>query len=51
MDFVPDAAPSTSFDPSTIDSFFQSVSFAGAVENAANDWTTGWVKNPDGTIR
>ncbi len=51
MNFVPDAAPASSFDPSTIDPFFQSVSWAGAVENAANDWTIGWVKNPDGTIR
>lgn len=51
IDFVPDAAPASSFDPSTIDPFFESVNWAGAIENAANDWTIGWVKNPDGTIR
>ncbi|RPD93378.1 hypothetical protein EGM88_12815 [Aureibaculum marinum] len=52
-DFIPDATVTAkeSFDPSTIDSFFTSVTFVGAVENEANDWTKGWVKNPDGSIR
>ncbi len=51
IDFVPDAAPTSSFDPSTLGTFFQAATFAGAVENASNDWTTGWVKDPDGTVR
>lgn len=51
VDFVPDAAPSSSFDPSSLGNFFQAAAFIGAVENAGNDWTAGWVKNPDGTIR
>jgi len=51
VDFVPDAAPASSFDPTTLGGFFQAGTFAGAIEDAANDWTVGWVKNPDGTIR
>lgn len=51
LDFVPDSAPSSTFDPTTLGSFFRAASYAGAVENAANDWTTGWVKNPDGSLR
>lgn len=52
-DFIPDTmiTAKESFDPSTIDTFFTSVTFVGAVENESNDWTKGWVKNPDGTIR
>lgn len=52
-DFIPDATVTAkeNHDPSTVDAFFTSVTFVGAVENAENDWTTGWVKNPDGTIR
>jgi len=51
IDFVPDDAPTSTFDPSTLGSFFEAATFAGAVQNAANDWTVGWVKNPDGTVR
>lgn len=40
-----------SFDPSTVDSWFTSVNYVGAVEDEADDWTLGWVKNPDGSIR
>ncbi|MCG8389602.1 MAG: hypothetical protein MJA30_28880 [Cytophagales bacterium] len=52
-DFIPAATVTAkeSFDPSTIDSFFSSVTYVGAIENESGDWTTGWVKNPDGTIR
>ncbi len=52
-DFIPDATVTAkeNHDPSTVDAFFTSVTFVGAVENAENDWTVGWVKNPDGTIR
>ncbi len=52
-DFIPDATPTAkdNHDPSTIDAFFTSVTYVGAVENEAGDWTVGWVKNPDGTIR
>ncbi len=52
-DFIPEATVTAknSFDPNMVDAFFTSVTFVGAVENEANDWTTGWVKNPDGSIR
>lgn len=50
-DFVPDAEQSSTFDPSTLDAFFTDAPFVGAVRNDANDWTKGWVKNPDGSVR
>lgn len=52
-DFIPDSPITTkgSFDPTSIDSWFTSTTFVGAIENEANDWTKGWVKNPDGSIR
>ena len=48
---APSSTETSGFDPSSIDSFFDAAAFKGAIENAANDWTVGWVKNPDGTIR
>ncbi len=48
---LPTSTETSGFDPSSIDSFFDAASFKGAIENEANDWTVGWVKNPDGTIR
>ncbi len=52
-DFIPDATVTAkeNHDPSTVDTFFTSVTYVGAIENEAGDWTVGWVKNPDGTIR
>lgn len=52
-DFIPDNAIATkeAFDPISIDAWFTSVNYVGAIENEAGDWTTGWVKNTDGTIR
>ncbi|HMR18244.1 MAG TPA: hypothetical protein PKA53_02995 [Sphingobacterium sp.] len=50
-DFVPDAEQTSTFNPSTINSFFASAPYVGAVRNANEDWTKGWVKNPDGSIR
>jgi hypothetical protein len=51
-DYVPDAAP-TGINANTLDAFFTSVDFIGAIQNAANDWTSNgdWCKNADGTIR
>jgi len=48
---VPDSEATSSFNPSSIDAFFDAATFKGAIQNAANDWTVGWVKNPDGSIR
>lgn len=48
--FVPSAAQASAFNPSSL-SGFAAAPFVGAVQNAANDWTRGWVKNPDGTVR
>ncbi|MBP2831449.1 hypothetical protein J8281_04540 [Aquimarina sp. U1-2] len=39
-----------STDPSLIDSFFESANYVGAVQEG-NDWTVGWTRNIDGTIR
>ncbi len=52
-DFIPDATVTAkeNHDPNTVDAFFTSVTYVGAIENEAGDWTVGWVKNPDGTIR
>ncbi len=50
-DFVPDATQSSAFNPSTLNSFFSSANYVGAVKDTSDDWTKGWVKNPDGTIR
>lgn len=50
-DFVPDGEQSSIFNPSTLGSFFTDAPFVGAVRNDAEDWTKGWVKNPDGSIR
>ncbi|WP_304518259.1 hypothetical protein [Cecembia rubra] len=48
--FVPSEAQSSAFNPSNL-SGFSAAPYVGAVQNAANDWTRGWVKNPDGSIR
>ncbi|HMR85501.1 MAG TPA: hypothetical protein PKE30_20290 [Niabella sp.] len=50
-DFVPDAETTSAFNPTTLNSFFTAAPFVGAVKNDAEDWTKGWVKNADGTIR
>ncbi len=46
--------PAEDFDPSSLGSFFTSAPYIGAVESAANDWTTegdSWFKNLDGSFR
>lgn len=50
-DFVPDAEQTSAFNATSLGSFFSSAAFVGAVRNAENDWTRGWVKNSDGTVR
>lgn len=50
-DFVPDAEQTSEFDPSTINAFFSTALYVGAVNNEAGDWTKGWTKNPDGSAR
>jgi hypothetical protein len=50
-DFVPDARTGSDFDPSTLGNFFAPANFKGAIESPDNDWTLGWVKNPDGSVR
>lgn len=50
-DFVPAATQTSAFNPTTLGSFFSSAAFVGAIQNAENDWTRGWVKNSDGSIR
>lgn len=49
--FVPSAEQASTFNPNSLGAFFESAPFVGAVKNAAGDWTKGWVKNPDGTVR
>ncbi len=44
----------SAFDPSSLGSFFTSAPYIGAIESAANDWTTegdSWFKNLDGSFR
>ncbi len=48
-DYVPDAAETVSFDPSTLDPFFDAANYAGAV--GSMDWTLGWTRNGDGSLR
>ncbi|KEO75600.1 hypothetical protein [Anditalea andensis] len=48
---IPSAVQSSAFDPSSIGGFFTSAPYVGAIRDAGNDWTKGWVKNPDGSIR
>ncbi|RNC63688.1 hypothetical protein D7D25_15210 [Proteiniphilum sp. X52] len=50
-DFVPDAEQASEFNPTSLGSFFAAAPFVGAVKNSNEDWTKGWVKNPDGSIR
>ena len=49
--FVPSAEKTSAFNPNSLGSFFESAAFVGAVKDASVDWTKGWVKNPDGTLR
>lgn len=50
--FVPSAAQESEFDPSSISgSGFSPAAFVGAVENSSGDWTRGWVRGFDGSIR
>ena len=50
-DFVPDAETPGEFNPSSVHAFFSAAAYAGAVNGSNGDWTKGWVKNPDGSIR
>jgi hypothetical protein len=52
-DFIPNAETVSAFNPTTLGSFFVSAPYAGAIKDASatSDWTKGWTKNPDGTIR
>lgn len=52
-DFVPDAEQTAkeSFDPSSVNAAFVSNNFVGAIQDANNDWTLGWTKNADGSLR
>ncbi len=49
--FIPAARKDSAFNPTSLGSFFQNGNFVGAISDASNDWTRGWVKNPDGSIR
>jgi hypothetical protein len=50
-DYVPDAETASPFNPTTLDAFFQAAPFVGAVRNTAEDWTRGWTRNVNNTIR
>lgn len=50
-DFIPNAEKTSTFNPKSLDTFFSEAPFVGAIKNETDDWTKGWVKNPDGTIR
>ena len=44
---------SEALEPAALDPWFEAATFAGAVENEANDWTADgeWCKNQEGTVR
>lgn len=50
-DFVPDAEQASTFNPNSLGAAFTGAAYVGAVSNSSNDWTRGWVKNSDGSIR
>lgn len=50
-DYLPDSEQISAFDPSGLGAFFAPASYVGAFKDGSDDWTSGWVKNPDGTIR
>jgi hypothetical protein len=43
----------SSFNPTSVSSWFDNAPFIGAIQDAGNDWTAegNWFKNIDGTIR
>lgn len=49
--FIPEAQQTSDFDPVSLGAFFTSAPYVGAVKDATDDWTKGWVKNPDGSVR
>ncbi|MDO4228692.1 MAG: hypothetical protein Q4C98_02665 [Capnocytophaga sp.] len=50
-DFIPDTEQVSDFDPASLGTFFTSAKYVGAIKNAAEDWTKGWVKTHTGAIR
>jgi hypothetical protein len=50
--FVPSTMQASEFDPASIEGgWFESAPFVGAIKDADNDWTLGWTRNPDGSLR
>lgn len=49
-EYIPSATVASEFNPSSLQSFFSSVNFVGAIENGDSDWTKGWVRNYEGNI-
>ncbi|GMQ27878.1 hypothetical protein [Algoriphagus confluentis] len=49
--FIPDSEVVSDFNPTALGSFFTAAPYVGAVTSEQNDWTRGWTKNPDGSIR
>ncbi len=41
----------TDVNPSTLNAWFADAPFRGAIENTNLDWTKGWVRNLDGSLR
>lgn len=48
---APNAVVASEFDPASLGGFYSPAAFKGAVQDAGNDWTAGWVRNPDGSMR
>lgn len=50
--FIPQAEKVSTYDPSITDTkFFSKSLFVGAIKNSSDDWTKGWVRNADGSLR
>ncbi len=48
--YLPDATETVTFDPASIDGFFQSAPYAGAFQ-AGNDWAIQWIRDGEGNIQ
>jgi hypothetical protein len=49
--FLPTAEKASTFNPTTLNSWFTAANYVGAFKDTSDDWTKGWVKNPNGSVR
>lgn len=49
--FIPENEQISEFNPASLGAFFSPATYVGAIKNKNEDWTKGWVKNPDNSLR